>query len=329
MSGADFARRNVTLRPARAMRRPPIAHLGFVGLGAMGGRIAKRLLDAGHRLTGYNRTEAKAQWLVDAGLRLVPSPRAVADAAEVTFSMVSDTAALRAVTAGADGVLAGLGRGKVYIDMSTVSPPASRALAERVRARGAAMLDAPVSGSLVTLEAGRLSIMVGGDPEVLDRVRPILLAIGPVVTHVGANGQAVLMKVATNLNLGAQMLAFSEAVLLAEKGGIERATAVHVLLNSAIASPMLKYRGPFVLEMPEEAWFDCAMMQKDLGLAAELGRALAVPLPTTAMANEWLTAARGLGFERRDFAAMFDVLARLAGIDARGKAPREEDGDGT
>jgi 3-hydroxyisobutyrate dehydrogenase-like beta-hydroxyacid dehydrogenase len=312
-----------------AVRRPAIADVGFVGLGAMGGRIAKRLLDAGHRLAGYNRTAAKAQWLADAGLRLLPSPRAVAEAADVTFSMVTDTAALCAVTGGPDGVLAGLGPGKVYIDMSTVSPQASRALAERVRGRGAAMLDAPVSGSLVTLEQGRLSIMVGGDPDVLVRVRPILLAIGPVVTHVGPNGQAALMKVATNLNLAAQMLAFAEAVLLAEKGGIERATAVHVLLNSAIASPMLKYRGPFVLEMPEEAWFDCAMMQKDLVLAEEMGRALQVPLPATAVANEWLTAARGLGLERQDFAAVFDVLARLAGIEARPKAPREEDRDGT
>jgi 3-hydroxyisobutyrate dehydrogenase-like beta-hydroxyacid dehydrogenase len=295
----------------------------------MGGRIAKRLIDAGHRVTGYNRTASKAAWLVDAGLRLAPSPRAAAEAADVTFSMVSDTTALHAITDGPDGVLAGLGPGKVYVDMSTVSPQASRALAGRVRDRGAAMLDAPVSGSLVTLEEGRLSIMVGGDAEVLVGVRPILLAIGPVVTHVGANGQAALMKVATNLNLGAQMLAFSEAVLLAEKGGIDRATAVHVLLNSAIASPMLKYRGPFVLAMPEEAWFDCAMMQKDLVLAADMGRALAVPLPATAVANEWLTAARGMGLERQDFAAMFDVLARLAGIDARPKAPREEDGDGT
>jgi 3-hydroxyisobutyrate dehydrogenase-like beta-hydroxyacid dehydrogenase len=306
-----------------------MAHVGFVGLGAMGGRIAKRLIDAGHRVTGYNRTASKAAWLVDAGLRLAPSPRAAAEAADVTFSMVSDTTALHAITDGPDGVLAGLGPGKVYVDMSTVSPQASRALAARVRDRGAAMLDAPVSGSLVTLEEGRLSIMVGGDAEVLVGVRPILLAIGPVVTHVGANGQAALMKVATNLNLGAQMLAFSEAVLLAEKGGIDRATAVHVLLNSAIASPMLKYRGPFVLAMPEEAWFDCAMMQKDLVLAADMGRALAVPLPATAVANEWLTAARGMGLERQDFAAMFDVLARLAGIDARPKAPREEDGDGT
>ncbi|HLW47940.1 MAG TPA: NAD(P)-dependent oxidoreductase [bacterium] len=310
------------------------AHVGFVGLGAMGGRIAKRLLDAGHRVTGYNRTAAKAQWLVEAGLRPAPSPRAVAEAADVTFSMVTDTAALRAITDGPDGVLAGLGPGKVYVDMSTVSPEASRALAERVRGRGAAMLDAPVSGSLVTLEEGRLSIMVGGDPEVLDRVRPVLLAIGPVVTHVGGNGQAALMKVATNLNLGAQVLAFCEAVLLAEKGGIDRATAVHVLLNSAIASPMLKYRGPFVLEMPDEAWFDCAMMQKDLVLAADMGRRLEVPLPTTAVANEWLTAARAIGLERQDFAAMFDALARLAGVEARPPKRRRagatrEDGDGT
>lgn len=305
-----------------------VAHLGFVGLGAMGGRIAKRLLDAGHRVTGYNRTAAKAQWLVDAGLRLAPSPRAVAEAAEVTFSMVTDTAALRAITEGPDGILAGLRPGKIYVDMSTVSPHVSRALAGRVRERGAEMLDAPVSGSLVTLEEGRLSIMVGGDPEVVDRVRPILLAIGPVVTHVGANGQAALMKVATNLNLGAQMLAFSEAVLLAEKGGIDRATAVRVLLNSAIASPMLKYRGPFVLQMPDEAWFDCTMMQKDLGLAAEMGRTLEVPLPTTAVANEWLTAARAMRLADQDFAAMFDVLASLAGIEARPAKATEGDGDG-
>ncbi|HLY21110.1 MAG TPA: NAD(P)-dependent oxidoreductase [bacterium] len=302
-----------------------MAHLGFVGLGAMGGRIAKRLLDAGHRVTGYNRTAAKAQWLADAGLRLAPSPRAVAEAAEVTFSMVTDTAALRAVTDGPDGILAGLGPAKIYVDMSTVSPEVSRELAARVRERGAAMLDAPVSGSLVTLQEGRLSIMVGGEPEVVERIRPMLLAIGPVVTRVGGNGQAALMKVATNLNLGAQMLAFCEAVLLAEKGGIDRATAVHVLLNSAIASPMLKYRGPFVLEMPDEAWFDCTMMQKDLRLAGEAGRALAVPLPTTAIADEWLSAARAMGFAAQDFAAMFDVLARLAGVEAR---PNGEGSDG-
>ncbi len=287
--------------------------VGFVGLGVMGSRMVKRLLDAGRRVVGYNRTRAKAQWLVDLGMEWADSPRQVAEGADVVFSMVTDTKALQAVTEGPDGILAGLGPGKVYVDMSTVSPAASRALAERVRQRGAQMLDAPVSGSVVTLEEGRLSIMVGGDRDAFERVRPILQDIGPVVTHVGGNGQAVLMKVATNLSLAVQMLAFSEGLLLAERGGIPRETAVHVLLNSVIASPMLKYRGPFVLRMPEEAWFDVNMMQKDLLLALEMGRELNVPLPTTATTNEYLTAARGLGLAAYDFAVLFEVLSRLAG----------------
>lgn len=287
--------------------------IGFVGLGVMGSRMVKRLLHAGRSVVGYNRTRAKAQWLVDLGMEWADSPRQVAEAADVVFTMVTDTKALQAVTEGPEGILAGLGPGKVYVDMSTVSPAASRALAEKVRQRGAQMLDAPVSGSVVTLEEGRLSIMVGGDRDAFERVRPILQDIGPVVTHVGGNGQAVLMKVATNLSLAVQMLAFSEGLLLAERGGIPRETAVHVLLNSVIASPMLKYRGPFVLRMPEEAWFDVNMMQKDLLLALEMGRELDVPLPTTATTNEYLTAARALGLAGYDFAVLFEVLRRLAG----------------
>ncbi len=291
-----------------------MARVGFVGLGVMGSRIAKRLLDARHQVIGYNRTASKADWLVKVGTRLAPSPRAAAEASDVVFSMVSTTEALRAVVEGPDGILAGLRKGKIYVDMSTVSPSASRTLAGRVREKGAWMLDAPVSGSSVTVEMGQLSIMVGGDREAFEQVRPILLDIGPKVTHVGANGQAALMKIATNLNLTAQILAFSEAVLIAEKGGIDRNTAVEVLLNSVIASPMLKYRGPFVLEMPDEAMFTVNMMQKDLLLALELGRELDVPLPTTAVTNEFLTAARGMGLDRHDFAAIFDVLAGMAGV---------------
>ncbi len=291
-----------------------MAKLGFIGLGVMGGRIAKRLLDAGHTVTGYNRTRSKAQWLLDAGLAWGATPRAVVESAEVIFSMVTNTAALQEVTQGPDGVLAGLGRGKVYVDMSTVSPAASRELAGKVSAQGAAMLDAPVSGSVSTLEEGKLSIMVGGEASVFEKVKPILLDIGPKVTHVGANGLAVTMKIATNLSLAVQMLAFSEGVLLAEKSGIQRQVAVEVLLNTVIASPMVKYRGPFVLQMPEEAWFNVNMMQKDMDLALELGRQLDVPLPTTATVNEYLTAARGLGLEQEDFAVVFEVLARLAGV---------------
>ena len=291
-----------------------MANLGFVGLGVMGSRVVKRLLDAGHSVTGYNRTKSKAQWLIDAGMKWADSPRLVAQVTDIVFTMVTNTAALHAVTLGEEGILAGLSRGKIYVDMSTVSPAAGRELAAQVAAKGAAMIDAPVSGSVVTLEQGNLSIMVGGDEAVYEKVKPILLDIGPKVTRVGGNEHAALMKVATNLSLAVQMLAFSEGVLLAEKFGIAREKAVEVLLNSVIASPMVKYRGPFVLKMPEEAWFDVNMMQKDVLLALEMGRQLQVPLPTTATVNEWLTAARGMGLEKQDFAVIFEVLAKLSGV---------------
>jgi 3-hydroxyisobutyrate dehydrogenase-like beta-hydroxyacid dehydrogenase len=275
--------------------------------------MVKRLLEAGHTVTGYNRTKSKAQWLLDAGMKWGDTPRAVAETTEVILSMIADTRALHAITGGADGILAGLSAGKIYIDMSTVSPAASRNIARQVEERGARMLDAPVSGSVTTLEEGKLSFMIGGDQRTVQTARPILETIGPKVTHVGTNGLAASMKIATNLSLAVQMLAFSEGVLLAEKSGIARETAVEVLLNSVIASPMVKYRGPFVLDMPDEAWFDVNMMQKDLLLALEMGRDLNVPLPTTAITNEMLTAARGMGLSDKDFAILFEVLARMAG----------------
>jgi 3-hydroxyisobutyrate dehydrogenase-like beta-hydroxyacid dehydrogenase len=239
----------------------------------------------------------------------------VTEQTDIVFSMVTNTAAVEAVTQGPDGIIAGLGAGKIYIDMSTMSPAYSRELAEQVKVAGAHMLDCPVSGSVITLEQGKLTAMAGGEKEVFERAYPVLKDIGPKVTHVGENGLAVTMKIATNLGLAVQMLAFSEAVLLAEKAGIEREVAVDVLTNSVIASPMVKYRGPFVLQHPDEAWFDCTMMQKDMQLALELGRQLQVPLPTTAVTNEYLTAANGMGIGHYDFAIMFDVLAQMAGID--------------
>jgi len=291
-----------------------MANLGFIGLGEMGSRVARRLLDAGHTLTVHNRTAAKAEPLLAAGARWGASPRAVAQAAAVTFSMVTDTKALRAINDGPEGVLSALEPGKVYVDMSTVSPAASRALAAEVAERGARMLDAPVSGAALTVERGQATLMVGGEQGIFEQLEPILLGIGPKATYVGPNGLAVAMKIATNLSLAVQMLAFSEGVLLAEKSGIARATAVEVLTNSVIASPMVKYRGPFVLEQPDHAWFDVNMMQKDMLLALELGRQLDVPLPTTAATNELLTAARGMGLAQYDFAIVFEALARMAGM---------------
>src|SRR5467141_708796 len=291
-----------------------MANLGFVGLGVMGSEMVNRLLGKGHSVTGYNRTRSKGEWLVKKGMKWADSPRAAVAAADVTFSMVTNSAALGAVMNGPDGMLAGVTAGKIFVDMSTVSPAFSREIAAKIREKGGDMVDSPVSGSVITLQEGKLSVMVGGRRETFEKVKPLLLDIGPKVTYVGDNGLALSMKIATNLSLAVQMLAFSEGVLLAEKSGIAREVAVDVLTHSAVTSPMIQYRGPFVLKQPEEAWFDVNMMQKDMVLAMELGRQLDVPLPTTAISNEFLTAARGMGMEKLDFACMFDVLARMSGI---------------
>ena len=291
-----------------------MANLGFVGLGVMGSEMVLRLLAKGHTLTGYNRKRSKAARLLDKGMKWAGSPREVAAASDLTFSMVTNSPALEMIVEGPDGILAGLAPGKVLIDMSTVSPEFSRSVAAKVRAKGADMVDAPVSGSLITLQEGKLSVMVGGRKDTFDRVMPLLLDIGPKVTYVGDNGLALVVKIAANLSLAVQMLAFSEGVLLAEKSGISREVAVEVLTNGAIASPMVKYRGPFVLKLPAEAWFNVNMMQKDMLLALDLGRALDVPMPTTAITNEFLTAARGMGLVQEDFAVLFDVLANMSGV---------------
>ena len=194
-----------------------MAKLGFIGLGVMGGNMVLRLMEKGHTVTGYNRTRSKAQRLIDQGMKFADSPKAVAIASDVTFTMVTNAAALAAVTEGPDGLLASLGPGKFHIDMSTVSPEVSRTLAAKVREKGADMVDAPVSGSVITLQQGKLSVMVGGRKETFEQLKPLLSDIGPKVTYVGDNGLALSMKIALNLQLAVQMLAFSEGVLWRKK----------------------------------------------------------------------------------------------------------------
>jgi 3-hydroxyisobutyrate dehydrogenase-like beta-hydroxyacid dehydrogenase len=284
--------------------------MGVVGLGAMGGRIAGRLLDAGHVVHGTNRTRPKAEALIAQGLVWCDTPRATAQGSDVVITMVTDDEALAAVTDGPEGILAGLSAGTVLVDMSTVSPKASRALAERVAARGAALVAAPVSGSVPAVESGTLAIIAGGQPEAFGRVEAILGQLGSPVTFVGGDvGHALLLKLAINISLAVQMLAFSEGVLLAERGGVDRAVALDVLTHSAIGSPMLQTRAPLVRELPEEAWFDIAMMQKDLRLALGSGRDEGLWLPSTIVAEELLGIAGYAGYEHRDIAALFSVLS--------------------
>jgi 3-hydroxyisobutyrate dehydrogenase-like beta-hydroxyacid dehydrogenase len=287
--------------------------IGIVGLGEMGSGFADRLLDAKHEVVGWNRTRSKGERLLTKGLRWAESPRAVAERSDVVLTMVTNDDALAAVTEGTDGVLAGI-RGKVLVEMSTVSAARVKELARRTASNGGALLDAPVLGSQVSLAQGKLLIMVGGDPAVLARVRSALEVIGPKVFHVGEVGQAKVMKIALNLSLATQILALSEGLLLAVKSGIPRDVALDVMLGGAAASPMLQYRAPLIKAQPEKAWFDCTMMQKDVELALALGRELGVPLPTTDTSNTWLTAARGQGLAHHDFSILYYVLAHAAGV---------------
>jgi 3-hydroxyisobutyrate dehydrogenase-like beta-hydroxyacid dehydrogenase len=290
-------------------RGDTVSSIGFVGLGAMGSRIAGRLLDSGHRVYATNRTAAKAQPLIEHGLLWLDTPREVAASADVLISMVTDDAALDAITAGPQGLLAGLRPGQVYIDMSTVSPQASRRVAERVRARGGDMLDAPVSGSIPQAESGTLAIMVGGERHAFAAVESLLRELGQTVTYIGPSGQGLLLKLAINISLAVQTLAFSEGLLLAERAGVDSEIAAAVMSASSIGSPMLKARVPLLLDLPEDAWFDVELMQKDVRLARQAADELHVPLPSAAVADEVLTRARDLGYAHRDLASLHNVLA--------------------
>lgn len=294
-----------------------MAKLGFVGLGLMGSRIVKRLLDAGHQVSGYNRTRSKAESLIQAGMVLKSSPKEVAQAADITFSMVMDTAALSSIAEGADGILAGLSADKIFVDMSTVSPKSIRLLADRVADTGAQMLDAPVSGSIPAAESGNLIVYVGGNAETLEKVRPVFEQMSQKIIHVGGNGQAIAMKIAINLNLPIQLVSLFEGVLLAERSGVSRADALDALLNSVAASTAMKYRAPFMLKMPDEVWFSAAMMKKDIQLALELGEETGVTLKTTKLVNELLDQAIAAGWGDLDFAVLYRVVEQLsAGRDA-------------
>jgi 3-hydroxyisobutyrate dehydrogenase-like beta-hydroxyacid dehydrogenase len=292
--------------------------IGFIGLGHMGGHMAARYLEAGYTVHGEDRHRDQAQWLIDRGLRWGDSPRAVAEAAEIVMTSLPNDDVVESVAAGPDGILAGLADGKVWADLSTLSPAASRGLAARVReqGRGAHMLDTPVSGSVPQVEAGTLTIMAGGDPEAYEQVEPALRVLGTPV-HVGDNGQGLVLKLAVNISLAVQMLAFSEGLLLAARDGIDPHLAAKVMSESAIGSPMLKARVPLVLDRPEETWFDVSLMHKDIGLALATGREHDVPLPSAEMAERILARAGDRGYEHRDIASLYEVLDAEAPVASR------------
>jgi 3-hydroxyisobutyrate dehydrogenase-like beta-hydroxyacid dehydrogenase len=291
-----------------------VTRIGFAGLGTMGAGIAGRLHDAGYDVVCWNRTKAKAEPLIEAGMGWADTPRELAASVDVLFTMLTNTAAVEATAGGPEGVLAGLREGTAWGDLSTIGPDASVALAERVRETGARFLDCPVSGSPATLAAGQMSVMVGGDRAAFERVEPVLRAIGPKVTYIGPNGQAILTKVAINLALVVSVTAFAEGVALVEKAGVDREAVVDAVLKSVVASPVIGYRAPLLVE-DADVFADVELQQKDLVLAQELARRLGMAVPTCAATSEMLNAARSSPLADRDFVvSVHDAYRRMGGM---------------
>jgi len=287
--------------------------IGFIGLGNMGGNMAARYLAAGYTVYGEDRDRDHAQWLVDQGLRWADTPRALAETVDVVLTSLPNDDIVASVASSRDGIVAGLSAGKIWADLSTISPRASREIAERVRehGRGAQMLDTPVSGSVPQVKSGTLTIMVGGDEDAYARIEPVLRVLG-TPTRIGENGQGLVLKLAINISLAVQTLAFSEGLLLAEREGIDAELAAKVMSESQIGSPMLKLRTPLILNPNDEAWFDIGLMHKDIRLVRQAGVEDGTPLPTAAVADEVLAKGEELGYTHRDIAAVHDLLVRLA-----------------
>jgi len=292
-----------------------IERVGFAGLGAMGAGIAQRIAAAGHPVTVWNRTQAKAQPLVDQGIGWADTPRELAAQSDLLFTMLTDSRAIQGTAEGADGILAGLREGTVWSDLSTIAPDVSVAMAAQAAERGASFLDTPVSGSPATLAAGQMSVMVGGDRAAFDHVEHVLHAIGPKVTYIGPNGQAILTKVAINLALVVSVTAFAEAVALVEKAGVNREAVVDAALKSVIASPVIGYRAPLLVD-DDTVFADVDLQQKDLVFAQELARKLGAAVPTCAATSEMLNAARSTPVRDRDFlVSVHDAYRRMAGME--------------
>lgn len=292
-----------------------MATIGFIGLGDMGQVIVPRLLEAGHEVRGWNRSPGKTAELEASGMLVAATPAEASRGADVVMSIVTDGAAVRQVALGEDGIAEGLSHDGVYLDMSTISPEVSREVAAAFADRGLLMLDAPLSGSPVTVREGKASVMVGGDEGAYERVRDVLLAVGPKVSYIGSSGLAVQAKLSINLLLMVEVIAFGEAVALAERGGVDRNIMVQAILDSVAASPVLSYRGPFILEgnMPDKPLADVPLQQKDMTLVLEQARLLASPAPLAAIANDLMNASRGMGFGHQDFVTAHRAYRRMGG----------------
>lgn len=292
--------------------------IGFIGMGLMGSRMAARLLAAGYPLFVYDRTEAKTQPLATQGAKVVGAPRDLAGQVDVVMLSVSDDQAVQGVILGQNGVVEGLRSGATVINLSTISPRTTRQIASEVSARGASMLDAPVSGSTAQAEQGALIIMVGGNLETYERSRPILDVLGNQVFYMGASGMGATMKLVANELLGLGMQALAEAIALGEKAGLEKDRLIDVLGHLTVVAPAFKAKLENARHDAYPIAFPLQHMKKDFGLIAQLAEECAVPIPATAVASQMSTAEWARGAQE-DFSAVIRLMEELAGTRGRGE----------
>lgn len=282
--------------------------VGFIGLGLMGKPMAMNLLEAGHALTVWNRTAAKAQELVAAGAVLAKTPREAAEASEVLLTVVSDPPALESVLWGMagkdDGVLGGLKAGSIYVDSSTVSPALAKKVATACQERGVCFLDAPVTGGDWGAREGNLVFMIGGDAEALKEAEPILKVMGKKWFHLGPNGAGQTIKLAMNAILALEVAGVAEAIGLVTRAGLKGEQLAEVLQSSMGRSGLLDLKTPLMLKGDFKPSFPLRLMHKDLGLALELANQLGVALPTTAAAREVYNYVKGEAKEDLDYSAV-------------------------
>lgn len=288
--------------------------IGFVGLGIMGRGMAHNVLKAGLPLTVWNRTAARMEELVAAGAQPGASPADVAARSDITITCVSDTPDVETVVLGEGGVIYGAQPGSVLVDCSTISPKATRAMAARLAQQGVTMLDAPVSGGSEGAARGTLSIMVGGPAEAVERVRPVLLAMGKVITHVGESGAGQMVKLVNQVLVVGNCLAMCEALLLAQAGGVDLQKTYDAISQGAAGSWMFTNRGPQIMRRDWRPGFTIDLQQKDLRLVLEAAGELGLPLLATEMIASFYRTlqARGLGPEGNH--ALIKALENLAGV---------------
>ena len=287
--------------------------IGFIGIGLMGQHMARRVLQGGYPLTVWNRTKDKALPLLEAGAAWADSPRAVAEASDIVITMVTDSAASEQVSCGSGGVLEGAHPGLVLIDMSSITPETSRAIAERAAARGVPMLDAPVTGAPRLAADGKLGIMVGGAQASFEHCRPVLQTMGVKIVYAGANGMGSTLKLVNNLILGVTIHASAEALVLAAKAGLDPQTVIEITSVGGARTGAMETRGPRMLKRDFSPHFSVNNMYKDLSNVVRLAEECGVSLPVTGTAREILRAAKSQGKGELDSAVIMTVLETLAG----------------